>query len=72
MVPETMTGTRVARSVEHALDGEERGLGVEGVEDGLDQQQVHAALHQAAGGLGVGRRQLVEGDVAQAGIVDVG
>ena len=33
---------------EHLLDGDERGLGVQRVEDGLDQQQVGAAVDQAA------------------------
>ncbi len=57
--------------LEHLLHGEDRRLGVEGVEDGLDQDQVGAALDQAAGGLGVVLHQLVEGDVAVAGVVDV-
>jgi hypothetical protein len=32
---------------EKLVDGKQRGLGVERVEDGLDQQHVGAALHQA-------------------------
>ena len=58
--------------LEVAGDGEDGGLGVERVEDRLDQQQVDAAVDQTAGRFGVGRDQLVEGDVAVAGIVDVG
>ena len=42
------------------------------VEDGLDEQQVGATIDQAAGCLGVGIGQLVEGNVARAGVVDVG
>ena len=42
--------------LEERLDGEDRGLGVERVEDGLDQQQVGAAVDQAAGLLVVRRR----------------
>ncbi len=57
--------------VEHLLHGEDRRLGVEGVEDGFDEDQVGAALDQAAGRLGVVVHQLVEGDVAVAGVVDV-
>ena len=57
--------------LEHLLHGEDGRLGVEGVEDGLDQDQVGAALDQTAGGLGVVLHQLVEGDVAVARVVDV-
>jgi hypothetical protein len=71
MVPEIMTGQRRPRSSKSLLDGEDRGLGVEGVEDRLDQQQVGAAVDQAVGGCSVGRDQLVEGDVARARVVDV-
>ena len=49
-------------------DGVDRGLGVERVEDRLDQQQVGAAVEQAAHLLAIGRAQLVEGDGAEAGI----
>ena len=55
----------------HALHGEDRCLGVEGVEDGLDQDQVGAAFDQATGGLGVVLHQFVEGHVAVAGVVHV-
>ena len=57
--------------LEHALDREDGRLGVEGVEDGFDQDEVGAAFDQAAGGLGVVLHQLVEGDIAIAGVVDV-
>ena len=50
----------------------QRRLGVERVEDGLDQQQVGAAVEQAVDLLAVGRAQIVEGDGAEAGIGDVG
>ena len=60
MVPETMTGRSTPELVEHASHGEQRRLGVQRVEDGLDQDQVDAALDQRAGRLGVGRHQLVE------------
>ena len=70
MVPEIMIGSSTP-SLEHALDGEDRRLGVEGVEDGLDQDQVGAAFDQAAGRLDVVLHQFVEGDVAVAGVVHV-
>ncbi len=57
---------------ERLLAGEDRRLGVQRVEDGLDQEQVGAAVDQPADLLGVGIAQLVEGDGAEAGIVDVG
>ncbi len=57
--------------LEERLDGEDRRLGVEGIEDGLDEQHVRAAVHQAFGGLVIGLGQLVEGGVAKARVVDV-
>ena len=48
MVPEIITGQRRPGSSKSLLDGEQRGLGVERVEDGLDQQDVGAALQPAA------------------------
>ena len=57
--------------LEERLQREDRGLGVEGVEDRLDQQQVGAAVDQPAGLLEVGRDELVEAGVAGAGVVDV-
>ena len=65
-------GEADAGLLEDAFDGVEGGLGVEGVEGGLDEEDVGAAVEQAAGGFGVGGDELVEGDVAVAGVVDVG
>ena len=53
-------------------DGVDRRLGVERVEDGLDQQRIDAAVEQAADLLGIGDAQRVEGDGAKAGIGHVG
>ena len=58
--------------LEQRLEREDRRLGVEGVEDRLDDEQVGAAVDQAAGLLEVGLDELVEGDVALARVVDVG
>ena len=60
-----------AALLEQRLEREDRGLGVEGVEDRLDQQQVGAAVDEAAGLLEVGLDQPVVGDVALARVVDV-
>jgi hypothetical protein len=48
--------------VEHFADGDERCLGVQGVEDGLDQEQVGAAGDEGADLLDVGGLHLIEGD----------
>jgi hypothetical protein len=60
-----------AKLQERLLDGEERGLGVERVENRLDQQHVGAALDQAERLLTVGVDQFDVGDAARAGIVRV-
>ena len=72
IVPEIMTGTRRPRGCEVRIDGEQRGLGIEGVEDGLDQQEVGSPVQQPPDRLAVGRDELVEADVPKAGVVDVG
>ncbi len=46
--------------LEQRLEREDRGLGVEGVEDRLDQQQVGAAVDQPVGLLEVGLDELLE------------
>ena len=71
IVPEIMTGTLTAMLLEMLFDREQRGLGVERVEDGLDHQQIRAAIQQAADGLAITLHQLIETDVARAGIVHV-
>ena len=57
---------------EDLLAGENGRLGVQRVEDRLDQDEVGAAVDQAADLLGVGDLEVVEGDGAVARIVDVG
>ena len=71
MVPEIMTGRR-CRFVEELLDGEQRRLGVEGVEDGFDQEDVGPAIDQPARGFGIGLDQFVKADVAKAGSLTSG
>ena len=60
IVPDTMIGSRAPRRSNARLDREQRRLGVERVEDRLDQQQVGAAVDQALGRFGVGVDELVE------------
>ena len=57
---------------EHVLDGDEGRLRVQGVEYRLDEQQVAAAVEEAARLLGVGVAHGVEGARPQARVVDVG
>lgn len=71
MVPEMTSGQRRPSFLEDGLDGEDRRLGVEGVEDGLDDQQVAAAVEQPQRGGAVRRHEGVEVDVAGARVVDV-
>ena len=72
MVPEMTNGSRIAGLVEQRLDGEDRGLGVERVEDRLDQEDVRAALDQTRGQFAVGDLELRPRDAAGSRIADVG
>ena len=63
---------RAARRLERFRDGVDRGLGVERIEDGLDQKNVGAALDQPARLLAVGRAQIVERHRAEARIAHIG
>ncbi len=56
---------------EDLLAGEDRRLGVQRVEDRLDQDQVGAAVDQPADLLAIGEPQVVERHRAIAGVVDV-
>ena len=58
--------------VEQRQRGVDRRLGVEGVDDRLDEEEVGAAPQERPRRLEIGRRQLIEGGAAVAGIVDVG
>ena len=71
MVTEIWTGISASDFLEGLFDGKERGLGVEGVEDGLDEERVAAAFHEAERLLLVGRDELDVGDAARARIVGV-
>ena len=55
IVPEIISGRRTPVLGEDLLDGEERRLGVQRVEDRLDQDEVGAAVDQAARRLAIGR-----------------
>ena len=70
MVPEIMTGRRSPRFFENAVDAKQRRLGVERVEDCLDNQKIGAALDQRARRFRIGVAQFVEAHRAKAGIVD--
>eukprot|EP00754_Rhynchopus_humris_P019685 Rhum_TRINITY_DN14653_c10_g1::Rhum_TRINITY_DN14653_c10_g1_i1::g.106929::m.106929 len=61
-----------ARSLQHLVGGEECGLRVQRVEDGLDEEDVHTALEQTLDLLRVRRHQLVVRDVAELRLLDGG
>ncbi|OIQ78929.1 hypothetical protein GALL_393590 [mine drainage metagenome] len=65
-------GQALPTGLEPFVDGEQRGLGVEGVENGFHQEQVHAFLAERLRLRVIGGAQLLESDVARAGVVDVG
>src|SRR5207248_8651198 len=65
-------GQARAAALERLLDGKERGLGVERIEYGLDEQYVYAPLEQPLQCLTIGRDKFIEADRAKAGIVDIG
>ena len=56
---------------EDLAGGEDRRLGVQRVEDRLDQDQVGAAVDEAAHLLGIGATEVVEAHRAEARVVDV-
>ena len=62
IVTEIISGRRTPRLLEHVLDRDDARLGVERVEDRLEQEQVDAAVDQAAHLLLVRVAQLVERD----------
>ena len=53
------------------VDGKQRRLGVQGVEDGFQQQRVHATFHQRLHLLEIGLAQFLEIHIAGAGVVHV-
>ena len=72
IVAEIISGRRTPFSSNTSSIATMPGLGVQRVDDRLEQQQVAAAVDQAAHLLLVGLAQLVERHVAERRIVDVG
>ena len=60
-----------AALVKNVFAGEDRGLGVQRVKNGLDQNEIGAAVDEADDLLRIGVAEFVEGHRAVAGIVDV-
>ncbi len=60
-----------AGGFEEGLDGVDRGLRIQRVEDSFDQKQIRAAVDQTLCGFGVGGDQFVEADIAKARIVHI-
>ncbi len=63
---------RLTVLLEHLLNGDQRRLGVQRIEDRLDQQHVAAARDQRAHLVGVSRLDLVERHHAEPGVLGVG
>ena len=59
------------QAILHLLDGQERGLGVERVEDGFHQQDIHAPFDERLHLFGVSRDQLLKTHGPESGIVDI-
>ena len=57
--------------IEILLNGKQRRLGVQRVENGFHHQQIRSAIQQAAYGFGITFHQLIEIDVAETGVVYV-
>ena len=57
--------------LEDFLNGDQRGLGIQRIEDRLDEQQVRTARDERAHLADVGRLHLIEGDHAKARVVRV-
>ena len=71
MVTEIISGSSTSLLREDLLRRDDGGLGVQRVEDGLDQQEVDAALDESAHLLRVGLAQRVEADRAERRVVHV-
>ena len=67
-----MIGSFILSSAKTSCDGDECGFCVERVENGFNQQQVHAARDQRAHLAAIVGFALIEGDDAETGIVRVG
>ena len=61
-----------ATRCEDLLHRHDRRLGIERVEDGLDEEQIHAAVEQRLDLFGVGLADLIEGGRTEAGVVHIG
>ena len=69
IVTEIISGSSMRALLEDLEHRDDRRLGVERVEDRLDQQQVDAAVDEAAHLVAVGVAHLVEGDRAKRRVV---
>ena len=65
-VPETIRGT-LPRFLKGFRDREERGLGIERIENGFDQQKIDTAFEQSKHLVAIRLPDLIEGDRAEAG-----
>ncbi len=68
---EIIIGSSLPSCVEHLADRDKRRFGVQRIEDGFDQQEVHAAGDQRSDLLSIGSLHLVERDHAETGIIRI-
>ncbi len=72
IVPETRIGNFLPNDLESFQNREDRRLGVQGVEDRFDEQDVDAALDQRAHLFAIGVSDLIERHGAKTRIVHIG
>ena len=57
--------------LEQLIDGKDGCLGIQGVEDGLDQEDVHPSVNEAPGLVVIGQPQLIKSDGPVTRIIDI-
>ena len=65
-------GQALAHALHHAFGSIDGRLGIERVEDGLDEQRIHAALDEGLHLFVIGFHQFIVGDATQGWVVHVG
>ena len=64
-------GPALTPSFKDLLQGKDGGLGIQGVKEGLNEQQVDTTIEQGLGLISVGLYQFIKADVSSARVVDI-
>ena len=64
-------GKTRAGLLEQPVNGKDRRLGIQGIEDGLDEDNICTTFNQCARGFRVGLDQFVKLDIAECRVIDV-